>query len=283
MDPQEGRRREAESAAALDAANARARQLEGRCTELEAELASAAAALQAADARAAHPPPAAQERQGRADSLSASDLADLDGVGSQWEGPAGPQNSPLRSSGAMRLTRQRVHPQRQRQAAAAAAEEQAGEAQLGLLADLQVQLLGQQRQLAALQAQQEQAHGGWDPPLQQADGEQAAQVAALEQQVEKLKRRNTQMQTALAEASLTHARAAAAAQKALQEAQAEAAQLRQACGEAEAQLAALQAAAASFESEDGACSPDRLGQLHEELIEMASRCNAAVEQNAGAH
>ena len=102
---------------------------------------------------------------------------------------------------------------------------------MSMAASLQQQLLEQQEQLALLQLQQ-QMHASSNQSAEQqqhqqqlVETRQSSQVAALELEVGKLKRRNTQLQTALAEASLQHARAAAAGQRQLAELLQEAAQL----------------------------------------------------------
>ena len=301
-------RRERELTAALDAANARARQLDGRCSSLEQELASTAAALQAAqqlaDSRATQHAQQqqqqqqgdgeegegnkAQRRQRRAGSLSLSDLCDLDGAVSQFDGCTSPQHS----SGTSLPSRR--HALRQRQAAGAQEgqqqrqqqepEEAAGACgQPSLVADLQRQLLEQQHQLAVLQLQQQVAVQGdaaahcSEPP---------GAVRELESQVQKLSRRNTQLQSALADATLQHSRAAAAADKQLQEARAEAADLRQRLEEVSQQLAALQAAAlggggGAEISDLAACSHEQLEQLLDEVLEYSERANALVAANAG--
>lgn len=306
---QEQQQRERELAAALEAASGRAAALEGRCRRLEQEVEETAAALQAAQQLVdSHDAQQQQQRQQRqqqrpAGSLSLSELADLDGTQSHLEGSASPQ----RSSGALpsrqwalqqrQATTQAAERQRRaadEEAAVANAEAAASTAQLGQMAELQRQLLEQQRQLAVLLDRQAEARCEPEAlpmlPLQHGDGSRLAalqqQAAALEREVEKLKRRNTHLQTALAEASLQHARAAAAGQKQLHEAVCEAADIRQQRDEAAAQLAALQAAVAAFGASDGGgvaggCSAEWLEQLHSELIQYASRCNFAVEQNAG--
>ena len=301
---EEQQHRERELRGALEAANSRAAGLEARCVALERELGDTAAALaaaqqladgaqqQLADSRARQQRQQQQQLdqqqhggrrspERRADSLALSDLADLGGAETMLPGGCA---SPQRSSGAMpsrewalqRRQAAAAEAQRRQQAAEAAdavgAEAAANAAQLSLVADLQRQLLEQQRQLAAL----------LDAPPGGEGGGRAA--AALEAQLEKLKRRNTHLQTALAEASLQHARAAGAAQKQLQDALQDVMQLRQQRDAAAEQLAQLQAAAAALgvdgSSGGAACSAERLEQLHGELIEYASRCNEAVEQNA---
>ncbi|KAI7840286.1 hypothetical protein COHA_006068 [Chlorella ohadii] len=99
--------RERSLSAALDAANARAQQLDGRCASLEREVASTVAALQAAqqlaDSRATQQQPPqqvaeeqkTQRRQRRAGSLSLSDLCDLEGVVSQFDGGGGNEGGDL--------------------------------------------------------------------------------------------------------------------------------------------------------------------------------------------
>ena len=327
----EQQQRERELTAALAQASGRVGQLEGRCASLERDLGQAAAALQAAQQLAAaaaedrreeqqghsrgRPDHQHQREQGqRAGSLSLSDLCDLEGAPSQFE--AAGEGSPQRSSGqagssaglpsrqrALQQQRQYQAEQQQRhrrqeQEQRDAETEAAGrEVPLSLAASLQQQLLEQQRQLALLQLQQ-QMHasgnqsGGQQQQQQVEEGRQGSQLAALELEVGKLKRRNTQLQTALAEASLQHARAAAAGQRQLAELQQEAAQLQQQRDEAQQQLAQLQAAATALGFGDaggggsgglfGGCSSEQLEELHRELLELAGRCNAAVEQNTGA-
>ncbi len=296
--------RERSLSAALDAANARAQQLDGRCASLEREVASTVAALQAAqqlaDSRATQQQPPqqvaeeqkTQRRQRRAGSLSLSDLCDLEGVVSQFDGCASPQHS----SGNSLPSKQ--HALRQRQVAAAELwqrqqqqedEEAAGEAagaggqQLSLVADLQRQLLEQQHQLAVLQLQQQVAAQD-GATLQRSEPPGA--VRDLEAQVQKLSRRNTQLQSALAEATLQHSRSAAAAEKQLQEARAEAAQLRRRLDEVSQQLAALQAAAlgSGGGNEGGdlaACSHEQLEQLLGEVLEYSERAQELVAANTG--
>ena len=299
-------RRERELAAALDAANARARQLDGRCSSLEQELASTAAALQAAqqlaDSRTTQHAQQqrqqedgeegegnkVQRRQRRAGSLSHSDLCDLEGAVSQFDGCTSPQHS----SGTSLPSRR--HALRQRQAAGAQEGQQQRQqqepdeavgacGQPSLVADLQRQLLEQQHQLAVLQLQQQvavqedAAHCSEPPGL----------VRELESQVQKLSRRNTQLQSALADATLQHSRAAAAADKQLQEARAEAAELRQRLEGVSQQLAALQAAelggGGGAEGSDlAACSHEQLEQLLGEVLEYSERANQLVAANAGA-
>jgi chromosome segregation ATPase len=312
--------RERQLTAALAQAN-------GRVGQLERDLGQAAAALQAAQQLAAVATAEdSRERQSehlrgrqdqqqhqqgqRAGSPSLSDLCDLGGAPSQFEaaGDGSPQSSSGQagSSGSLPSRQRALQQQRQYQAEQQQrrrlqqeqeqvdAEAVGQEVPLSLAASLQQQLLEQQRQLSLLQVQQQinaisSQSGEQKQQQEQAGG--SSQVAALELEVEKLKRRNTQLQTALAEASLQHARAAAAGQRQLAELQQEAAQLQQRRDEAQQQLAQLQAAASALGVDGagsggsgggiGGCSSEQLEQLHGELLEYAGRCNAAVEQNTG--
>ena len=309
---EEQRRREQQLAADLEHAATQVRMLEGRCAGLEAELGHTAAALRAAQQLAdacsegAQPSPQRQgrpplqqqqqqEQQERAASLSLSDLCDLDGLLSQADGiDTSPQRScgdamPSRQQALMQQQRRRQGQQRQQHESGVETAGEEGEVP-GLPPSLQHQLTEQQRQLATLQAQLQQQQQQQQPAGQPAcDDDQAWQRARqLQAEVDKVKRRNTQLQTALAEASLQAARAAAATHKQLAAAQEEAARLRRQLEEAEARLAGLRGTAAAFaaagdggdgEGESGAA---RLQLVHAELLECAARCNAALEQNAGA-
>lgn len=163
-----------------------------------------------------------------------------------------------------------------------------------LVESLQQQLQEQQRQLQQLQLQQQAAlegrSGGGAGVAQQAasNAELGGRLQALQGEVEKLQRRNLQLQAALSESSLQHARAATATRQQLQAAQQEASVLCAQRNEAQQQLAALQAAAAVLAGEGD--EREQLGGTRgsggttveqlEEMLEYATRCNAAVEQNA---
>jgi hypothetical protein len=319
---EEQQQREQELMAALARAN-------GRVGQLELDLGQAAAALQAtqhlASAAAAEDTRQRQQehRRGRQDqrqqqqqgqragSPSLSDLCDLEGALSQFEaaGNGSPQRSSGQagSSGGLPSTQRALQQQRQYQAEQRRRQEQEhGDAEadavgqevpMSMAASLQQQLLEQQEQLALLQLQQ-QMHASSNQSAEQqqhqqqlVETRQSSQVAALELEVGKLKRRNTQLQTALAEASLQHARAAAAGQRQLAELLQEAAQLEHQRDQAQQQLAQLQAAVSALGVGEpngggcvgvfGGCSSEQLEELHGELLDYAGRCNAAVEQNAG--
>ena len=303
---QQARDEAAALSSALDAANARVRQLEGRCVELEGELAGTAAALTSARrlidrheerGRARQHQHHHQQRSG---SLTPSELCDLEGATSAFVGGASPQRT-ARSGGAdaaspsglpsrRRALQQRqavVQAEQQRRHAEENVQQEKGAAaeraqHHSLVAGLQQQLLEQQRQLAHLQLQQSVAlgGGGGDP---QPPAEATLRLQTLQRDVEKLQRRNNSLQTALAEASLQHARASAAAGRQVQEAQQDAAQLRRQCDAAQAQLTQLQAAAEALHDDGYAAGGSNAGSAEqlEQLLEYATRCNAVVELNAG--
>ncbi|PSC68373.1 DSBA family thioredoxin domain containing [Micractinium conductrix] len=302
---QQARDEAAALSSALDAANARVRQLEGRCVELEGELAGTAAALTSARrlidrheerGRARQHQHHHQQRSG---SLTPSELCDLEGATSAFVGGASPQRT-ARSGGAdaaspsglpsrRRALQQRqavVQAEQQRRHAEENVQQEKGAAaeraqHHSLVAGLQQQLLEQQRQLAHLQLQQSVAlgGGGGDP---QPPAEATLRLQTLQRDVEKLQRRNNSLQTALAEASLQHARASAAAGRQVQEAQQDAAQLRRQCDAAQAQLTQLQAAAEALHDDGYAAGGSNAGSAEqlEQLLEYATRCNAVVELNA---
>lgn len=275
--------------------------------------------------------PQDEQQQHGCDSLSTSDLCDLHGAVSHFVGAAmcSPQQGAQSGAAGGLPSRRRVLQQRQagqqakvqerdqgewpkqhgipaqrkplaqHEAAVAAAvsiaEREAHESNSGSLVEsLQQQLLEQQRQLAHVQGEQQTAMQGCSASAAQQAAAETCQSGRLEEmqgELAKLQRRNLQLQAALSECSLQHARAAAATQQQLQAAQQEAAALRAQRDEAQQQLAVLQAAAAVLAGD--ADEHEQLGgsragtgpttdQL-EELLEYVTRCNAAVEQNAGEH
>jgi predicted nucleic acid-binding Zn-ribbon protein len=282
----------------LGAARQQAAALVQENADLQAALAAAHAQIRQLESIQAFSDSWDEQRQGRsraaaaewqqherAASLSLSDLCDLEGLASQLREADG-SSSPQCSDGAERPGSSlpsglwAVRDRRQRQERQAGAEAACVGGEEGPPAGYEDQVLDQEGQLEEEGQRQsvDQAGGDHGPAWRQL-------ILQLQGEVGKLKQRNMRLQAALAEASLRSARDAAAAQEEAAALRGEAAALLQQRDSARDQLAQLQAVAAAAADEGevgkGGAAP-RLEQLHEELVEYAARCNAAVERSAGA-
>lgn len=229
-----------------------------------------------------HPPLQHQQRADSSDSLSLSDLCDL-----ELEGLVRSASSPQHSNSGHDDCR--------------ALQGRQEEGALACNLQLQHQLLELQRQLHLLQVQLQQQQQQQPDEMGTAlalsappDSGKPLQADAhqLAAQVEQLKHRNTRLQAALAQTSVQAAQAAQSATAAQQQAaaaQQEAALLRQQRDAVTARTGSRQAAAAAVPARGSLDGDKARGsreqewrRLHGELLECSMRCNAAMEQNAGA-